>query len=121
VVLADEDTFCRLAEECGAVVGQVTVLPAVKSEAGRTDDPALAHLRNLFVAQSHWGTGLARTLGDAGIEHARRSGFTAMRLFTPAAQARARRFYEREGWRAVGDPFLEERIGFELVEYRIEL
>ena len=43
-----------------------------------------------------------------------------MRLFTPADQARARRFYEREGWRleaAVED----DEIGFAVVEYRLDL
>jgi hypothetical protein len=45
-------------------------------------------------------------------------GFTAMRLFTPAAQARARRFYEREGWTAAGEPSDELDFGMPLVEYR---
>jgi GNAT superfamily N-acetyltransferase len=120
-VLADADTFSLLAEDGGEVVGQVTALPALKSIARRTDDAKLAHLRHLFVAQSHWGAGLAKTLDDAALEHARDAGFTAMRLFTPAAQARARRFYEREGWRPVSDEFFEPPIGLTMVEYRIDL
>ena len=43
-----------------------------------------------------------------------------MRLFTPADQARARRFYEREGWRVTGAPHHDD-IGFAVVEYRLDL
>jgi predicted GNAT family N-acyltransferase len=43
-----------------------------------------------------------------------------MRLFTPEGQARARRFYEREGWVQYGEPF-EAGLGIPLVEYRREL
>ena len=41
-----------------------------------------------------------------------------MRLFTPAAQARARRFYEREGWALARPPAFDERIGLDIAEYR---
>ena len=51
----------------------------------------------------------------------RERGYAAGRLFTPEAQARARRFYEREGWRPAGPARWEERLGLSLVEYRIEL
>jgi hypothetical protein len=59
--------------------------------------------------------------GDAGADEARARAFTAMRLFTPAGQARARRFYEREGWSAVGGAFLVPALGLEVVEYRYAL
>ena len=52
-------------------------------------------------------------VGEAGIR-----GFREMRLFTPVGQSRARRFYEREGWCSVGDPFDERGFGMELLEYR---
>jgi hypothetical protein len=54
------------------------------------------------------------TAGDAAIAR----GFTAMRLFTPADQARARRFYEREGWTVAGAPFTHEDLHLSMVEYR---
>ena len=83
---------------------QVTILPAARAPhpvPGR----ALAHLRNLFVGREFWGTGLARTLNAAAVEAARERGYTELRLFTPAGQDRARRFYEREGWAQVGESF----------------
>ena len=73
-------------------------LPADRLSFARIDDPGLVHFRQLFVTRGHWGTGLARRLHAAAIDEARARGFTAMRLFTPGGQERARRFYEREGW-----------------------
>lgn len=51
------------------------------------------------------------------MQEAARQGYGAMRLYTPIAQARARRFYEREGWVLEGDA-LESPMGMPLVEYR---
>ena len=82
---------------------------------------ALAHLRNLFVGRDFWGTGLARTLNAAAVEAARERGYEALRLFTPARQDRARRFYEREGWVQVGETFHDPGPDLELVEYRYAL
>jgi hypothetical protein len=44
-----------------------------------------------------------------------------MRLFVASGQRRARRFYEREGWRAASEPFLDPGPGLEIVEYRYVL
>ena len=101
----------------GAVAGQVTVLPAAKA-ARPVEDPALGHLRNLYVDRAHWGSGLASALMDAAVEEARGRGFTALRLFVAEGQVRARRFYEREGWQAVTEPYFDAVSGLSMVEYR---
>ena len=44
-----------------------------------------------------------------------------IRLFTPYGAARARAFYEREGWEPAGRAFAEPLLGLDLVEYRREL
>jgi GNAT superfamily N-acetyltransferase len=119
-LLGDERVWCLLAEAAGQVVGQITFLPAVRA-VRPVDDPALAHLRNLFVRRDRWGTGLAGALHAAAVEAARERGFAQMRLFTPAAHARARRFYEREGWVAAGDEFHDPGPDLVLVEYRCAL
>jgi GNAT superfamily N-acetyltransferase len=119
-LLPDPRVWTRVAEHEGRIIGQISILPATM--AGRpTDEPGLAHLRNLFVDRAHWGTGVATTLLRAGADAAQAHGFTAMRLFTPAGQARARRFYEREGWVAVGGPFPLASLGLDLMEYRYAL
>jgi GNAT superfamily N-acetyltransferase len=119
-LLADETTWCRLAEVDGRLVGQVTFLPAARA-AMAIDEPGLAHLRNLFVDRAYWGSGVARELHAAAVTAARSRGFERMRLFTPARHGRARRFYEREGWQVVGDEFYSEGPSLVIVEYRLPL
>jgi GNAT superfamily N-acetyltransferase len=116
-LLADDDIWYRVAEHEGEIVGHVGFLPADRSfvPAG---DRTLAHFRQLFVRTAHWGTGLATQLHAAAIDEARDRGFSGMRLFTPAGQGRARRFYEREGWSLARPPAFDERIGLEIAEYR---
>jgi GNAT superfamily N-acetyltransferase len=63
----------------------------------------------------------AEELARFAIAAARERGFSAMRLFTPAAHARARRFYEREGWVEAGEEFHAPGPDLVLVEYRYRL
>jgi GNAT superfamily N-acetyltransferase len=107
-------------DETGMVAGHVTYLPATESR-DPVDDPSLAHLEQLFVRRAYWGSGVASELLATAVEHAAAAGFAAMRLATPAAHHRARRFYEREGWTPHGEPFHGEAIGLRLLEYRIVL
>ena len=117
-LLADDDVWYQVAEHEGELVGHVGFLPADRLSFARIDDPGLVHFRQLFVTRAHWGTGLAHRLHAAAIDEARARGFIAMRLFTPAGQGRARRFYEREGWSLARPPAFDERIGLEIAEYR---
>jgi GNAT superfamily N-acetyltransferase len=72
----------------------------------------------LFVRAPWWGTGLASRLHGEACAAALSRGFTTMRLFTPAEQGRARRFYEREGWRLAEGPYADTELGLSIVEYR---
>jgi ribosomal protein S18 acetylase RimI-like enzyme len=56
---------------------------------------------------------MRRTL-DAAIAQGQRR----MRLYTPRDQARARAFYEREGFERRGDPLYEPMLGLVLISYR---
>ena len=116
-LLGDDDVWYHVAEREGELVGHVGFLPAERTFAP-VGDPRLAHFRQLFVARAHWGSGLATRLHAAAIDEARARGFASMRLFTPGGQARARRFYEREGWSLARPPAFDERIGLEIAEYR---
>ena len=95
--------------------------PMTASDRVPSEDPGLAHLSHLFVVGAQQGTGLAARLLALAVGEARSAGFTGIRLFTPADHARARRFYEREGWAPHGERFFEEAIGLDLVEYRVQL
>ncbi len=85
-LLGDEQVWCVVAEADGRLAGQITVLPAARA-VHPVRDPALAHLRNLFVHPDFWGSGLATALHAAAVETARERGFAEMRLFTAAGQA----------------------------------
>ena len=109
-----------IAEDDGAVAGHVTWLPAAQARLA-VDDPGLAHLEQLFVRRSHWGTRAASTLVDRVKAEAAAAGFTAVRLATPLEHARALRFYEREGFTPYGEPLTGEPIGLPLIELRAGL
>ena len=49
-----------------------------------------------------WGSGLARTLHDRALEGTRELGANEGSLWVVEQNPRARRFYEREDWRADG-------------------
>jgi GNAT superfamily N-acetyltransferase len=80
--------------------------------------PRLAHLWMLFVRRQWWGTGLAKDLLRLAIVEASGRDYARMRLYTPAGQARARAFYEREGWSTDGEARFEPMLALDLVEYR---
>jgi GNAT superfamily N-acetyltransferase len=106
--------FCLLAEDNGEPAGHVAYIPA-------REEPGVAHLWMLFVRERWWGTGLAADLLGRASAAAGDEGYTAMRLHTPAEHARARAFYEREGWHAASAPFYEPMLGLTLVTYRVPL
>jgi GNAT superfamily N-acetyltransferase len=118
--LADPDVCCLIAESEGALIGQITVLPAVRAP-HPVEDSSLAHISNLFVRRDYWGVGLAGDLHRAALETAGARGFTELRLFVAAGQARARRFYAREGWLPASDPFDDPIPGLTMIEYRYRL
>lgn len=96
----------------GAQAGHVSLLDDAE------DPGACAYLWQLFVRPAHHGTGLAVTLHDAFLHAARDRGYTSARLRTPAGQARARAFYEREGWTTDGRAELHPLLGLDLLVYR---
>lgn len=56
-------------------------------------------LRHLGVHPDHWGSGLAEELCDHYLQALAAAGTTPARLWVLAENHRARRFYERTGWR----------------------
>lgn len=115
--LGDDEVWCLVAEEQGEMAGHVAIMPS-RIHPHPSDDDSMAHFWQLFVRERWWGSGLATALHAEAVREAGARGFTTMRLFTPAAQARARRFYEREGWTPAGEPFDDLDFGMPLVEYR---
>jgi GNAT superfamily N-acetyltransferase len=110
--------WALLALDGGAVAGHVAFVQARERQPPRADIPGLAHLWQLFVRRPWWGTGLASHLNALAVEAAAARRYDRMRLHTPAGNARARAFYEREGWTTDGVPIPEPLLGMDLLEYR---
>ena len=81
-----------VAERDGRIVGHATV--SVEGEAGE--------LRGLYLVPDEWGGVVARALHDQALVSMRDLGATEAALWVVERNARARRFYEREGWEADG-------------------
>jgi GNAT superfamily N-acetyltransferase len=88
VVLADADARVLVAEAGDAAVGVAAVRPG--------------WLDGLYVVPERWGTGAAPLLHDRALAAVRGMGSRECRLWVLDANDRARRFYERRGWRENG-------------------
>ena len=96
--------------------------PAAFLNAGPNDERAGTQEVLAFYAHPDaWGTGAAAALMRRGLEHLAESGDREAVLWTLAGAGRARRFYEKHGWRlADGHRTRDFGDGRELplVEYR---
>ena len=89
----------RIAEDEGEAVGYLKLGPStlpVETGASATE------LRQLYVLKAHHGTGVARELIDWGLHEAKQRGAEELYLTVYVDNRRARRFYERYGFVAVG-------------------
>jgi GNAT superfamily N-acetyltransferase len=88
----------------------------------RDDDreAGVGELRALNVHPDQWGTGAGRALLQAADEGLAAMGYHAAILWVVAGNARARRFYEIDGWAPDGASRSDEQFGppIEEVRYR---
>jgi GNAT superfamily N-acetyltransferase len=105
------DAKVWVAELDGEIVG-VAVYARTEAETGE--------LRALYVVPDAWGTGAAQELMNAALAEMRSAGLRLAVLWVVEENARARRFYEREGWSADGVT-RETPIGPSEARYRLEL
>jgi GNAT superfamily N-acetyltransferase len=104
-----------VAEAEGRIVGFVSVGDS------RTEKDA-GELYAIYVLPEAWGTGAATGLMAAAKDWFAQEGYATAMLWVLADNPRARRFYEREGWRAEGTR-LDTVRGVEVEEalYRLAL
>ena len=74
-------------------------------------DPAIVHLMAMWVHPTRRGTDAGDRLVAAVLSWARTEGAKAVRLNVVGSNARARRFYERNGFRPTGQETVRERDG----------
>ncbi len=111
--MADPDVGVTVADREGTAVGFAT------TRAG--DRPGRGHISNLFVDPDHWGRGIGRELLARAEQDMRERGWSVGELTTQTLNARARRLYERAGWRDTGGRHPHEEDGLEMAEYEREL
>ena len=87
--IADPDTHVYVSTDAA---GAVSGFAATRGEV----------LLHFGTAVATWGTGLARELHDAVLGELAGTGVTRVRLHVLDENRRARRFYEKLGWRATG-------------------
>ena len=124
-LLMDRETWALLALANSEPIGHIAITPARRRSPGQAwasspATPGLAHLWQLFVLPPWWGRGVAPLLHEAAITEIRARGYQAVRLYTPSLHARARRFYERRGWRATDEQW-NDILTLMLTEYRLAL
>lgn len=90
------------------VCGVTRYGPDPDSDSG---DATVGHVFSLYVHPDAQGLGLGRALLDTATERLRAAGFREATLWVFAANAGARGFYERLGWRPDGGTRVEEAYG----------
>jgi ribosomal protein S18 acetylase RimI-like enzyme len=111
--IADPDCAVTVAVEGGEPAGFSTIRPG--------DAPGRGHISNLFVDPRRWGAGIGRGLLAEAEREMRERGWSAGELSTQVLNARARRLYERAGWRDTGRRHPHKEDGLEMAEYEREL
>jgi len=100
-----------VAELGGDVVGFAAVGPA-------HDAAADGELWAIYVRPARWGTGIGRTLLEAGEARLRELGHTSAVLWVFEDNPRARRFYEAAGWATDGAKQQAELFGMSALAVR---
>jgi len=100
--LSDAQFWYLVALDRREMAGHVALAPATVEEPA-PPPPGETYLAQMFVRRPWQGSGVAAALMAAAVAEAGGRGFAGLRLWTPQGAARARRFYEREGWTATGE------------------
>jgi len=114
VGFADGTRVVGFADGAG-VVGFADYAPSRDPDA----DPAtVGEIPAIYLAPPAWGTGAGRTLMAAAVAALADAGYTQATLWVMDSNARARRFYERAGWRLDGGAKRDELHGVQIDEVR---
>ena len=82
-------------------------------------EPTTGQLITLYVEPGWWGTGVGRAVHDAALDRLARRGVDRVVLWVLSTNARARRFYERQGWRARRVLRVQQFGGAVVIDHRL--
>lgn len=75
-------------------------------------DHNIAKLKRMFVLPEFQGSGIGQKLFDTALNFAKNNGYKTLRLNTDKIMNRAHRFYEKNGFRKIGED--DDRLFYEL-------
>ncbi|MEV4344764.1 GNAT family N-acetyltransferase [Actinoplanes sp. NPDC049596] len=104
-----------LEDDDHGVAGFISVSPSRDAD---TDPRLIGEVQAIYVSPGHWDRGAGRLLMRAGLRRLHEAGFEQVILWALETNQRARRFYERGGWRLDGATKTDDSRGFPLVEVR---
>ena len=102
----------------GHVCGWTSVGPLRPDGCADLDAATTGELWALNLEPEAWGRGIATALMAAAVAQLQAAGHDEAILWVLVTNARARRFYEREGWAADGATKVDVHDGIELREVR---
>lgn len=108
-------TEVLVAEVEGVVAGFAGFGPGRDED---VDPESVAEVSTLYSVPEVWGTGVGRGLVTAVLDALAPAGYAQVTLWVLDTNVRARRFYERAGWRPDGAVQRDESDGFPLTEVR---
>lgn len=100
-------------DDDGQVAGVSVVGPARRQEPS-----GVGELWMINLEPAAWGRGLGTKLLAAATDELRSAGYVEAVLWVLSGNDRARRFYEREGWRSDGSERTDDYRGFPITEMR---
>jgi GNAT superfamily N-acetyltransferase len=86
----------------GSVVGWLSVGAYRADEGEDVPGPSCGEIAAIYARPEVWGHGIGRRMLEYALGELRRLGLSPVLLWVPVANERARRFYERAGFRADG-------------------
>lgn len=98
--------------------GRVVAMAAVGPDRSHPDDASTGELWMLNADPAAWGTGAAVALHRVACDELAARGYGGAALWVVEENARARRFYEREGWTDDGETKTELIGGAVVSEHR---
>jgi GNAT superfamily N-acetyltransferase len=112
--LANPERDVFVFEDDGSVVAFVGSFPS-------RDRDAEGELGEIYALPEAWGKGVGHALMEASVAALRERGYADAILWVLAENARARAFYDREGWRLDGAEKTDEFLGVKVRELRYRI